>query len=107
MATQKVTTIRPNIVFILCDNVGWGDFSCYGGSISTPRIDKLGAFLKTLAIEPPIKPGTPDPYLPPKSGEMRLEEHLQIGVITQYINSLTRTHKDGPPPSTGFDRSSG
>lgn len=32
---------RPNIVFILCDNVGWGDFSCYGGSTPTPRIDKL------------------------------------------------------------------
>ena len=27
---QEKTT--PNIVFILCDNVGWGDFSCYGGS---------------------------------------------------------------------------
>jgi arylsulfatase A-like enzyme len=32
---------QPNIVFILCDNVGWGDFSCYGGSTPTPRIDKL------------------------------------------------------------------
>lgn len=32
---------RPNIVFVLCDNVGWGDFSCYGGSTPTPRIDKL------------------------------------------------------------------
>jgi arylsulfatase A-like enzyme len=29
---QKGTQARPNIVFILCDNVGWGDFSCYGGS---------------------------------------------------------------------------
>jgi arylsulfatase A-like enzyme len=34
---------RPNIVFILADNVGWGDFSCYGGSIPTPRIDKLAS----------------------------------------------------------------
>jgi arylsulfatase A-like enzyme len=32
---------KPNIVFILCDNVGWGDFSCYGGNTPTPRIDKL------------------------------------------------------------------
>src|SRR5271169_6183323 len=32
---------KPNIVFILVDNVGWGDFSCYGGSTPTPRIDKL------------------------------------------------------------------
>jgi arylsulfatase len=37
----KTTTNRPNIVFILCDNVGWGDFSCYGGGTPTPRIDKL------------------------------------------------------------------
>ena len=34
---------RPNIVFILADNVGWGDFSCYGGSTPTPRIDKLAS----------------------------------------------------------------
>ncbi len=32
---------RPNIVFILCDNVGWGDFAVYGGNTPTPRIDKL------------------------------------------------------------------
>jgi arylsulfatase A-like enzyme len=40
---QKGTQARPNIVFILCDNVGWGDFSCYGGSNPTPRIDKLAS----------------------------------------------------------------
>jgi arylsulfatase A-like enzyme len=34
---------RPNIVFVLCDNVGWGDFSCYGGGTATPRIDKLAS----------------------------------------------------------------
>jgi arylsulfatase len=32
---------RPNIVFILADNVGWGDWSCYGGRTPTPRIDEL------------------------------------------------------------------
>jgi arylsulfatase len=31
----------PNIVFILLDNVGWGDFGVYGGMTPTPRIDKL------------------------------------------------------------------
>jgi arylsulfatase A-like enzyme len=34
---------RPNIVFVLCDNIGWGDFSCYGGGTPTPRIDKLAS----------------------------------------------------------------
>ncbi|QYB07686.1 arylsulfatase [Rhodococcus sp. USK10] len=33
----------PNVVFILVDNCGWGDFSCYGGTVPTPRIDSLAA----------------------------------------------------------------
>src|SRR5271169_419837 len=38
---QETRPQKPNIVFILVDNVGWGDFSIYGGSTPTPRIDKL------------------------------------------------------------------
>jgi arylsulfatase len=34
---------QPNIVFVLCDNTGWGDFSCYGGDTPTPRIDALAS----------------------------------------------------------------
>ena len=33
----------PNVVFILVDNVGWGDLGCYGGTAATPRIDSLAA----------------------------------------------------------------
>ena len=36
-----------------------------------PVAAAAGAFLKTLVAEPPIKPGTPDPYVPPKPGELR------------------------------------
>jgi Sulfatase len=36
---------KPNIVFILMDNLGYGEVGCYGGGIlrgaPTPRIDKL------------------------------------------------------------------
>ena len=28
------TQTKPNIVFILVDNVGWGDFGAYGGTKS-------------------------------------------------------------------------
>jgi arylsulfatase len=38
-----VAATRPNIVFILADNVGWGDWSCYGGLTPTPRIDQLAS----------------------------------------------------------------
>jgi arylsulfatase len=44
--TKKPTreqTMKPNIVFILVDNIGWGDFGVYGGTTATPRIDKMAS----------------------------------------------------------------
>jgi arylsulfatase A-like enzyme len=72
-----------------------------------PMAAAVGAFMKTLAVEPPIKPGTPDPYMPPKPGELQPEEHIQLGVITQYVTSLVKTHKELPQPHTGMDHQSG
>jgi arylsulfatase len=58
-----------------------------------PMAAAAGAFLKTLAMEPPIKPGTPDPYAPPRPGELIAHEHLQIGQITQFVTTLQ--HQNG------------
>ena len=32
----------PNVVFMLADNIGWGDLSCYGNLNPTPRLDQAG-----------------------------------------------------------------
>lgn len=35
--------VRPNIVLIYADDLGWGDPACYGGGVKTPEIDALAA----------------------------------------------------------------
>lgn len=42
--TAATPVRRPNIVMILIDDMGWGDFSCFGNAdAKTPNIDRLAA----------------------------------------------------------------
>jgi arylsulfatase A-like enzyme len=56
----------PHIVFILADNLGWGELGCYGGGAlrgaPTPRIDTLAsAGLRFLNFN---VESAPDDYVP-------------------------------------------
>ncbi len=65
--TQKTTPIaaekKPNVVFILADNVGYGDLGSYGGGelrgAPTPRLDQLaqeGLRFTQFLVEPACTP---------------------------------------------------
>ena len=49
-----------NVILIFCDDLGWGDLSCYGSAIATPNIDRLareGArFTHCLSANPVCSP---------------------------------------------------
>jgi hypothetical protein len=54
---------KPNIVFMMADNLGYGDLGCYGGGevrgMPTPRIDKLaseGIRFTQFLVEPGCTP---------------------------------------------------
>lgn len=43
-AQNRPTPTRPNVVLIYADDIGFGDFSCYGSNtLNTPNVDRLAA----------------------------------------------------------------
>ena len=44
IASGFADTTKPNVIFILMDDMGYGDVSCYGATkVDTPNIDRLAA----------------------------------------------------------------
>ena len=43
-SNSQNTSDKPNIIFIMADDLGYGDLGCYGQQkIQTPNIDKLAS----------------------------------------------------------------
>jgi arylsulfatase A-like enzyme len=58
-ATLAAAETKPNIVFILADDLGWKDVGYRGSDIKTPNIDKLaesGARLEQFYVQPMCTP---------------------------------------------------
>ena len=77
------------------------------GWVIHPMAAAASTFLMSLAKEPPIKPGTPDPYTPPAAGEWQAQTHLQIGPIIQFATSLVQIHAEAQQPPHGVVHQAG
>lgn len=81
-----MTNTRPNIVFILMDDLGWRDIGCYGSSFyETPNLDKLARdgmrFTDAYASCPVCSPT--------RASAMTGKYPARVG-ITNYIGGHTK-----------------
>ena len=127
---QESDAPRPNVVFILVDDLGFGDLSCHGAAdLKTPRIDALAkqgvrmvrsyaagpsctptraAFLTgrwpaRCGFEGPIPPGLTGPGLPPQESSLAgplREQGYETALIGKW--HLGSRFKHGPR-AHGFD----
>ncbi|MGZ8752960.1 MAG: arylsulfatase [Acidimicrobiia bacterium] len=121
---------RPNVLVVLFDDVGWGDFGCYGGGTAvgapTPNLDKLarkGLLLTSAYSEPTCTPSRaslmtgrlpmrhgllrPPMYGQPGglAGEVTLPQLLsEEGYVTQAVGKWHMGENvESQPQHVGFD----
>lgn len=77
------TAPQPNIVFIVADDLGWGDVGWHGSEIPTPHLDRLansGAKLEAFYVQPVCSP-TRAALM---TGRYPIRHGLQVGVVRPW-----------------------
>src|ERR1700743_1381972 len=60
-ATPHQPAAKPNVIFILADDLGWKDVGYHGSDIKTPNLDRLaqtGARLEQFYVQPMCPPAS-------------------------------------------------
>jgi arylsulfatase len=118
----------PNIVFILCDDLGYGDLGCYGSQLRTPNLDRLASegarFTNFCAADPvcspsraalltgryPTRVGVPAVLFPTDKEGLSLDETTMANMLKDQgykTACVGKWHLGRPdaylPTSRGFD----
>lgn len=97
--SRQPSAERPNIVYILADDMGYGDLSCYNpeGKIQTPNIDRLAlGGMRFTDAHSPSSVCTPTRYAI-LTGDYPWRSRLPQGVLRGYGRTLIEedTHTVG------------
>jgi arylsulfatase A-like enzyme len=82
-APISVAAEKPNIVFLLADDLGYSDVGFHNSEIKTPHIDKLaaaGARLEAFYVQPVCSP-TRAAFM---TGRYPMRHGLQVGVVRPW-----------------------
>lgn len=113
-ASARANDDRPNIVIIVCDDMGFSDLGCYGGEIETPNLDRLASqglrFIdfhnnaKCSETRASIMTG----LWHQQSKNLKLPGNVTIAEVLKsagYATAMSgKWHLDSTPPERGFDR---
>ena len=87
LPAQETTVTGPNIVFIMADDLGYGDLGCFGQKhIRTPRVDRMAAegtrFTQCYAGAPVCAPSRSVLMTGQHTGHTRVREnHCEVGGV--------------------------
>lgn len=84
-------TTRPNFIFVLIDDMGWGDFSCFGNKdVETPNVDRLanqGIRFTQFYVNSPI--------CSPSRTALTTGQYPQRWRITSFLNNRAANRERG------------
>ena len=90
-SSHAISAERPNVVLVFIDDMGWGDFSCFGNTeASTPNIDAMaaeGIRFEQFYVNSPI--------CSPSRVAISTGQYPQRHRITSFLNNRNSNHQRG------------
>ncbi|MBL9191484.1 MAG: sulfatase-like hydrolase/transferase [Opitutaceae bacterium] len=104
-------TVKPNILFILADDLGWSDLGCYGNKdIKTPNLNRLaqtGAlFTQFYAAAPVCSPSRAAFFTGQYPARLRIHSHF-AGIKENVARAMPQFLDPATPNIAGLLRSAG
>jgi arylsulfatase A-like enzyme len=94
----------PNVIFMLCDDLGWGDLACHGHTlVKTPNIDRLAAqgslFTHFYSASPVCSPSRAAFLTGQFPARVRIHDYLPVPLSPHHIRAGVAPFLDPQVPT--------